>query len=173
MTSPLPKFGDGEGLGTLRSGKTRIDGDETAETLAGGDASERIFGDGGDDTLRGGAGHDDILGGAGNDHLFGDIGNDALVGGAGDDVLTGGNGRDLFVFAAGAGKDVIADFGAKGRRQDLLDLSGVESIRNFKDLKADHLERHGKDMVIDAGNGDVLTLVGVKPRDLDASDFLF
>ena len=173
MTTPLPKFGDGEGLGMFQPGKVRIDGDETAETLSGGDASERISGAGGDDVITGGIGHDDILGGDGDDSLDGGIGNDALVGGAGNDILTGGSGRDLFVFATGGGEDVIADFKAKGKKHELLDLSDVESIRNFKDLKSNHMERDGKDIIIDAGDRDMLVLEGVKSKHLDAGDFLF
>lgn len=90
--------------------------------------NDRMFGGGGDDILGGGRGKDRIEGGKGSDTLYGDGdadrlwgqgGRDRLVGGTGDDLLDGGrgadrlmggDGADSFVFAAGYGRDVIADF---------------------------------------------------------------
>ena len=54
-------------------------------------------------SLTGGKGKDSLLGGAGNDILWGGKGNDTLWGGAGDDT---------FIYQAGQGKDLIADYAA-------------------------------------------------------------
>lgn len=59
--------------------------------------------------LRGGDGNDTLRVRTGNfNRLYGGAGNDTLEGAAsGDDYLTGGAGSDTFLFARGAGKDVI------------------------------------------------------------------
>ena len=51
-----------------------------------------------------------IIGGAGNDSIDGGDGNDSIEGGIGNDVLTGGEGADVFIYNAGDGNDVIADY---------------------------------------------------------------
>lgn len=80
---------------------------------------------------------------------------------------------DIFLFATGDGHDEITDFDAKGRKHDILDLSDLTSITSFKDLIRNHVERQGKDVVIDGLNGDEILLKHVKLSDLDAGDFLF
>lgn len=62
------------------------------------------------DSLRGDAGANALFGNAGDDFLFGRDGNDTLSGGAGTDYLSGGSGSDRFLFNAGDGNDIIADF---------------------------------------------------------------
>ncbi|MEC9435138.1 MAG: hypothetical protein VYD87_19730 [Pseudomonadota bacterium] len=112
-----------------------------------------------------GQGGDDVLSGGG--------GRDRLLGGPGDDVLTGGAKADVFVFRSGWGADAVTDFAASGRGRDLLDLRGVDVIRGWRDLRAAHLTVDGDDIVIDAGSGDVATLLNVAREDLDRTDFLF
>jgi DNA repair protein RecN (Recombination protein N) len=46
-------------------------------------------------------------------------GDDAINGDGGDDTLTGGAGDETFVFALGAGHDVITDFVAGGAEDEL------------------------------------------------------
>lgn len=75
-----------------------------------------------DDSLRGDASANLLLGNAGNDTLFGRDGGDVLSGGAGVDTLYGGAGNDFFMFNAGDGNDIIADFVA-GSDSILLDRS--------------------------------------------------
>ncbi len=92
---------------------------------------------------------DTLFATVGNDKQFDRAGNDTLNGGEGHDELVGGAGNDVFVFDKGYSKDVIVDF------------PGESSIR-----RSDH------DTVIDFGDGDTLTLLGVKPGQIDESDFL-
>ncbi len=69
-----------------------------------------LFGMNGADELRGANGNDFLSGDGGEDSLFGGNGDDYLDGGQGDDRLHGGAGSDIFVFSAGSGRDIIADF---------------------------------------------------------------
>lgn len=157
MTEPLPKFGEGTALEGLLDGpqSNRIDGTDDADQIVGDAGAELLFGLGGNDTLDGGGGHD------------------RLVGGEGEDSMSGGAGSDVFVFASGHGTDTITDFAAKGGAQDYIDLSGIGAIRNFRDLKANHLEKHGGDLWIVSDGDDVIIIEGFKAKHLDAGDFLF
>lgn len=109
-------------------------------------AVENAVGSDWSDVLRGDAGANSLFGAAGDDTLDGRGGSDLLSGEGGADLLTGGGGADTFVFAAGGGRDVIADFapgvdrlqvhgyaGWREVRQDgadvLLILSDTDSIR--------------------------------------------
>jgi glucose/arabinose dehydrogenase len=153
-----------------------VDGDGSilAVSLNGGIYRLKIgnaAGDGGDE-LHGGADNDTLYGGLGNDRLFGDEGKDTLEGGVGNDDLTGGSERDIFVFRTGAGKDTVLDFDASGDDHDKLDLGGIKAIKNFADLKANHLEVDGNDVIISAGS-DRIVLEDVKRADLDRNDFSF
>lgn len=139
-------------------------------TVKGNAFDNEILGAARNDLVRGLSGHDNLLGLAGNDRLFGDAGNDVLNGGIGNDFLTGGRGIDTFVFASGDGIDTIADFMAKGRTHEIIDLSAIDSVASFDDLS---LEQVGKNVVLDFGDGDTITLKNVALANLDASDFLF
>lgn len=108
---------------------------------------------------------DDMMSGqTGNDVMKGAGGADELDGGIGKDVLWGNGGFDTFDFDTGYGKDKIMDFDAdpSGGGQDLISAVFLNIVSKTKD--------HGN-TVIDFGNGDVLTLVGVKAQDIDATDF--
>ena len=100
----------------------------------------------------------------GDDMIVGRGGDDILGGGYGRDVLVGGAGVDTFVFDDGYGNDRIKDFDAKGGAgfKDLIqaDFAEIESIA-----------RSGKNTVIDFGDGDTLTLVDIKPNEIDQTDF--
>lgn len=126
----------------------------------------------GNDELHGGAGRDRLYGGAGRDRLFGDGDRDTLDGGIGNDMLSGGGGRDVFIFRSGGGRDRIVDFDASGGNHDVLDLSAVKAIRNFSDLKSNHIEVRGDDIVISTGS-DRIVLENVRRSDLDWNDFNF
>jgi len=126
----------------------------------------------GDDELHGDAGNDELFGGAGHDQLFGDADGDSLDGGIGNDKLTGGADSDRFIFKTGTGRDIVLDFDAKGGDHDVIDLGGLKAIKNFSDLKANHLDAGNGDVVISAGS-DRITLENVKLSDLDRSDFDF
>ncbi|MCB1327946.1 MAG: hypothetical protein KDK28_00070 [Maritimibacter sp.] len=152
------------------------------DLLKGAWGADMLYGESGNDTLKGGTGNDKLVGGTGNDVLYGEAGNDTLrggsgedrlVGGTGDDVLIGGRHADLFVFKTGWGVDTITDFDAKGGVHDTLNLRGLVSVRNWNDLKNNHLEVDGDDVVINGRNGDVVVLQNVDLADLDKGDFIF
>lgn len=143
------------------------------ENVVTGGGNDRLYGKGEKNILRAGDGNDRLSGGGGKDQLFGQNGKDVLKGGEGKDVLKGGAGVDRFVFKTDWGADIVKDFDAKGGVHDVLDLSGLRSVRNWSDLKSNHLERDGTDVVMDGKHGDVVILQGVSINDLDKGDFLF
>lgn len=128
-------------------GDNTIDGSNEADLLGGGKGDDIVRGLGGDDVLRGGKG------------------NDRLIGGEGDDVLNGGKGnyQDVFVFGPNSGQDVVADFQVG---KDKLEISkGLNNIKKPSDV-LDHATQQGKDVVIDLGDGNTITLKDVKLKDL-------
>ena len=154
-------------------------GDE--DVLRGGAGNDLLLGDrqadllrGGrdDDELRGGQGGDELHGNRGDDTLLGGSGQDILIGGRGDDTLTGGTNPDDFVFADRFGHDVITDFDATDNNED-IDLSGVTAITGYTDLQNNHMTQQGSHVVIDAGDGNTITIQNVDIADLGAADFLF
>lgn len=180
-------FGGGGG-DLLRGddGRDYLNGGEGRDTLIGGDGADRLVGEAEDDVMVGGGGRDEFFGchgddrmhgdddgdhmhgGLGDDRLFGGAGDDRLTGGVGDDVLSGGGGRDVFVFRGSVfGADVITDF---QNGVDLIDLSGSAAAGSFDDLA---IIRRGSDAVITLSDEAVITLSGLSPAALDASDFLF
>ncbi len=104
------------------------------------------------------------------DTLYGGSGDDVLNGGSGNDVLTGGLGSDTFVFRSGYGNDVVQDFVAGAGTDDAVDIVGM----GYTDLASvmANATQSGTDTVIDFGNGDILTLVGVDKASLHADDFV-
>ncbi|MDJ1008506.1 MAG: calcium-binding protein [Paracoccaceae bacterium] len=154
------------------------DGDDWGD---GGEGPDSLFGDAGNDTLFGGADDDRFFGGSGNDEIFGGEGSDTVWAGAGFDVIDGGPGNDilegnfnadLFVFRDGHGSDIVTDFAAQNDFER-IDLAAVTAIADFDDLVGNHLTQSGGDVLIDTGNGDSITLVGVSLTDLDVFDFVF
>ncbi|MDQ0319396.1 Ca2+-binding RTX toxin-like protein [Pararhizobium capsulatum DSM 1112] len=114
-----------------------------------------------------------IHGNGGKNAIDGGAGNDTIWGHGGADSLTGGSGSDTFVFAKGDGKDTITDFAATGSSHDILDLTGLSSITDFKDLVKNHMTQQDGYVYIDGLNGDSITLKNVKLAHLHADDFLF
>jgi len=84
----------------------------------------------------------------------------------------GGGGTDRFVFADGFGADRVRGFNANNNRED-IDLSDVASITGFRDLARNHMEQVGRNVEIDAGDGNVITLLRVDIDDLGNGDFIF
>ena len=121
------------------------------------------------DAIFGLAGNDVLSGMGGNDRLVGGNGRDHLLGGVGKDILTGGRGADTFVFAMGDGNDVITDFKASGRGQDMIDLTAHADILSFDDLV---ITSRGSTVTIDLGD-DSIMLKNVAMGRIDAEDFLF
>jgi hypothetical protein len=116
---------------------------------------------------------DVFKGSAAAETLKGTAGDDFLDGKGGNDRLTGLAGSDTFTFANSYGRDTITDFAATGKDHDVIDLSRLESITSFSDLKTNHISQHGQDVWIDGGNGDVLVLKATDIGDLGKADFAF
>ncbi len=189
---------DGDGGADSVSGGIGGDtlfGDTGADTLRGDADNDFVLGEGGHDSLKGGTGNDFVTGGAGNDYIEGNGGNDTLYGGDGgsgngedtliggggddflvgdnqDDTLTGNSGDDIFYFIIGDDNDVITDFVAGGTDDEIrLDGFGTDFDTFNEVLEA--ATQVGNDTVIDFGNGDTITLLGVDKADLTAADFVF
>jgi len=117
--------------------------------------------------ILGGAGNDVLMGGDGDDVLIGGDGDDVLVGGNGDDVLIGGAGNDIFI----GGEIVIQGFQAGAGAGDRVDVSAFADATDFNAVLA-HAQQIGGDVVIDFGDGDMVTLRNVSVATLNADDFL-
>jgi len=118
-----------------------------------------------DNELTGTNGNDFLVGGADKDVLKGKGGNDILDGGPGPDKLHGGPGADVFVFRGHWGSDVIVGY----------------------EPSVDHIEFHGPgtdplhlniayvggNAVVTDGGVDQVTILGMAPGSLGATDFLF
>lgn len=134
-----------------------------------------VFGDGpdvtngqpGQDRMFGGNGDDILRGMDGNDKLYGEGDEDRLIGGAGNDILTGdGPGKafaDTFVFKSGSGEDVITDF--QVNKDVLVIQKGLNGIKKASDV-LDHAAQKGKNVIIDLGDGNKITLKNVDLDDL-------
>ncbi|WP_241151891.1 calcium-binding protein [Pseudomonas viridiflava] len=124
------------------SSDDRIDAGSGDDTVNGGSGNDTLLGSRGADTLNGEAGDDLLLGGLGNDALNGGLGNDYLDGGVGNDRLDGGDGDDTYLFARGAGQDMVYyAYESRAGKLDsvkLLDLNAADvSVR-----------RDGNDLII-------------------------
>lgn len=123
-------------------------------TIIGKSFGEKLFGGGGDDKVYGQGGNDVINGGSGDD---------LIGGGKGDDKLIGGNGMDTFVFKKDSGKDIITDFNTKN---DVLKIAqGLNGIKKPSDV-LEHASQKGKDVIINLGDGNKITLKNVDLDDL-------
>ncbi len=108
-------------------------------------------------------------GGAGRDSLTGGSGADTLVGGTGDDTLRGNGGRDTFVFEVGGDRDTVLDFST---RQDRLDVGAF--FNDFQQLLGSGtVSQQQNDTLVNFGDGDSATLVGIQANQLSASNFIF
>ncbi|MFV1786255.1 M10 family metallopeptidase C-terminal domain-containing protein, partial [Phaeobacter sp. Ax4a-4b] len=142
-------------------------GNAGRDTLAGARNSDVLIGGQGSDRLQGGKGHDLLEGGRGRDTLKGGAGQDTLEGGGGNDRMAGGRGADVFVFSQGA--DVVIDF----QGNDRIDMAAATGVLDFADLRDNHLEEDGANLVIRDQDGQSLTLLNTAFGDLAADDFLF
>ncbi|MEM9792313.1 MAG: calcium-binding protein [Pseudomonadota bacterium] len=154
------------------AGDDTIGGSGARNTLSGGDGDDEISGRGGNDDVFGNAGADVLLGNGGSDFLDGGTAKDTLNGGTGNDRLLGAAGGDTFVFEGSFDDDQIIDFDVN-QGGEKIDLSGVASIRNFNDLRNNHLTDDGTDSTIDDGNGNTILIAGVVESDFTAGDFIF
>jgi Ca2+-binding RTX toxin-like protein len=115
--------------------------------------------------LSGTDGNDFLVGGAGKDELKGKGGNDILDGGPGADKLHGGPGADVFVFRGHWGSDLIVGY-----------EPGIDHIE-FHGPGTDPLHLNitysGGNAVVTDGGLDQVTILGMAPGSLGATDFLF
>ena len=177
--------GDGEDLIVGGGGDNKLFGQRGEDTLMGGSQNDTLNSGGGSDFLSGGKGNDwfragnsddtlwggdgrdtmfgnsenDILlGGAGDDRLFGGGGEDTMQGGPGNDFIKGGVGADTFIFEAGMGADELLGF---SRIEDTLQIDAnlLNGQTTGAQVLADYGKVVGKDVVLDFGNGDVITLL--------------
>ena len=158
--------GDGNDLGYGGTGP---------DALFGQVGNDRLYGQQGTDRIFGGTGNDWVDGGSENDVLYGGAGFDTLLGSTGNDTMTGNFNADTFIFAdfgGGFGQDVITDFAATNDLER-IDLAAVSSIVNFADLVNNHMSQAGANVLVDAGGGNTITLLGVSIGDLDVNDFIF
>jgi Ca2+-binding RTX toxin-like protein len=156
---------------------------------------DTVFGDSGDDRILGGdAAADVIHGGADDDfiqafttaaanatagdRLYGDGGNDTVIGGnasdfieggEGNDTLTGNGAADVFAFGSNLGQDTVTDFNPD---EDFVQIVGTTTAAAFGDPLA-RLSASGGNTVLDLGDGDTVTFLGVAPSDFTADNFLF
>ncbi|HEX6979109.1 MAG TPA: hypothetical protein VF342_07395 [Alphaproteobacteria bacterium] len=160
------------------------------DLLDGHEGPDIIFGGGGDDGLLGGAGSDLLYGGPGDDHLDGGIEvatdfapDDTADAAPGIDLLTGGPGADHFIFENGSGETVIQDFdrNAGDKIELFYSIDGVPLDDPFEILNRIRLVDDPANfppapepgggitqsqlpetfVVLDFGNGDRLTVVGI------------
>ncbi len=144
-------------------------GDATGDTF---NSIETVIGSNFNDNIYGSDNADTLNGGAGNDLIIGRDGNDILIGGTGNDDLYGGLGNDTFVFAAGFGKDFVADFTSGLGIGDVIELQSIPGFANFAQVMA-HSTQVGLDTVITVTANDTITLHNVTISSLVTDDFLF
>jgi len=153
------------------SGNDLVSGGAGDDQLKGGSGVDQIDGGDGNDVIDAGSDNDTVLGGAGNDQLKGGSDDDRLNGGAGDDMLSGGSGHDTFVFQAGMGRDVIADFTVTGSSSDVIEFS-LELFADFAAVMGS-AEQNGRDLVITVDEQSSITLANVTLSSLQTDDFRF
>ncbi|MCA6115016.1 calcium-binding protein [Bradyrhizobium sp. WSM 1738] len=171
------------------AGKDQLYGSWAANVMNGGDGNDYLsgsggldimHGDAGDDQLKGGTaatqmsgddGNDSLQGGTGNEFLYGGSGNDRLTGGGGNDYLAGGSGNDTFVFAAGFGKDTVADFQNTDGVQDLIQIDKTV-LADFNAVQS-HMIQGGTSVVITLDANNTIEIKNTTLDQLHASDFWF
>ena len=89
-------------------------------------------------TLSGNDADNYLIGGKGKNSINGGKGNDTLWGGKGNDTLYGGSGDDIFIYRAGEGTDVIADY-QSGDMLQILTKKGKEGTFKKATFKGDDL----------------------------------
>jgi Ca2+-binding RTX toxin-like protein len=169
------------------SGDDVLNGTGFADVLSGGEGNDSIFGNAGRDWLDGDAGRDTVVGGAGgdllygwdgddilngeagDDFLFGEAGADTLIGGAGNDALAGGLGANTFVFGAGSGIDQVLDF--EPGVDKIAIATGTAGVTSAQGALARLAADVDGTAVLNLGDGNAVTLIGVSAAQITAGDF--
>ena len=188
ITAGTDNLGDSISAG---AGNDTIGAGVGSDSISAGDGNDVIATGTGADSVDGGAGNDRITGGidAVGDSLAGGAGNDIISAGAGVDTINGGAGndtlnattalsRDTFLYGNNYDQDVIKDFNVNQDKIGFqVNLNGT-GIKSFSSLAAFMDSNENGDTVFDFGTGvntieDTLTLIGVAPESLTASNFVF
>lgn len=106
------------------------------------------------------------------DRLTGNRQHNEIAGMGGKDRLEGGGGSDTFIFNFGFGRDTVVDFEASGRKHDIIRLVDYDDFKNFGDLEP-LLKQVGKDVIINEGGSDEITLLNVDLGSLAGRHFEF
>jgi len=143
-------------------GGTGTGGDATGDSYAN---IERVLATNFDDT---------VLGSAGNETLLGLGGDDTLGGGAGNDSLFGGAGTDNFLYDTSVGgADVIGDFRGGSLGDEVIIITDQNpNFDSFAEIQA-AASQVGNNVVINFGNGNLLTLVNYSLTHFNASAIQF
>lgn len=166
------RMGGGNDTFFTGNGDDRAYGVAGNDELSGGKGEDSLYGGKGRDILSGDANRDLLVGGSSNDELFGGGAADVLNGGKQKDMLFGGGGADIFVFRTGDSKDTIFDFDANNDNEE-IDLSAVKAIKDWNDLRKNHMDESFEGVVISDNNGLEITLNQVDINDLNKTDFIF
>ncbi len=150
-----------------RRGADRLDGGRGNDDIDGGNGSDVLVGGAGRDKLDGGAGTDNLDGGGGRDVLFGGAGNDVLMGGDGRDVLKGGDGDD--VMSGGAGADTFVFKRAWDGAMSITDYDAGEGDRlSLRGVRIEDIDHVQGEVVVSLSNGATIEISGT-----DLGDFIF
>ena len=111
------------------------------------------------------------VGNALDNRLIGNGEANQLEGRGGNDTLTGGNGGDIFIFATGAGRDVINDFTpGNGADADIIRLTGLANFKSF-DAVVGAMTQSGSDVVLRLSDSDAVTIKNSSISGFTASNF--
>jgi Ca2+-binding RTX toxin-like protein len=145
------EFADGRvlGFGDLLTGSRVLQAGPRDISFTGDRSDDIIYGNNRDNQLSGGLGNDALFGDGGYDTLRGGGGNDFLAGGKKDDIIYTGTGYNVVAFNRNDGRDTVVT--SSGAANTLSLGQGIA----LSDLS---LRRIGKDLLIDIGNKDGVTL---------------
>ncbi len=156
-------------LGTATGVGVGNDALTSIETVYGSYYADTLIGDSNVNYLCGINGNDKLDGAEGDDSLWGWYGSDTLIGGAGNDLLYGGYDADTFYFTSNQGTDIIEDFYTS--LDKIAIVSGTNSITTPAQAFA-HLSANAAGAaVLDLGQGNTVTLLGVQVLWLNSSMF--
>jgi Ca2+-binding RTX toxin-like protein len=158
-----PRSNRGDAAGDIIREVEMIVASEFSDVLSGDSSANFLSGNGGDDVLSGRIGNDTLLGGNGSD---------TISGGKGLDQLYGGAGADQFIFGNGDGSDLIYDFSLLGGDKIVLAESLFESPISADQVVLRYCYVSGGNVVLDFGDGDLITLVGLSAMNGLAASFL-
>jgi len=140
---------------------TRV-GTALNDIIYGNKGADSLFDNDGSDVLFGCQGEDSLDGGAGADFLYGNLGNDVIAGGAG---------ADRFNFGTLSDADVVNDFSVADG--DVLGIAATRksgAISSVQDIIGAATADGIGNTVIDLGDGNEVTLIGVDPSALSAAN---